>query len=160
MISALEREFLQESNEIEGVWDAGSLDQAIVAWEWLIGQKRLKAGAVLKTHKLLMLNQPGLYPNEKGYFRTVPVFIAGRRCEVTSPEGWGLSELVSQWCFEANRTPDRWQSMHVDFERIHPFVDGNGRVGRMLMNWQRLKAGLEVIVIKADERQEYYKWFN
>ncbi len=48
---------------------------------------------------------------------------------------------------------------HVEFERIHPFEDGNGRVGRIVMNWQRLKAGLHVLVIREVDKLEYYKWF-
>jgi len=50
--------------------------------------------------------------------------------------------------------------MHINFEKIHPFIDGNGRIGRMLLNWQRVKLGLPVLVIKESEKQEYYKWFN
>ena len=49
---------------------------------------------------------------------------------------------------------------HIDFETIHPFEDGNGRTGRMLMSWQRKKAGLEPLLIRASERWEYYQWFK
>lgn len=50
---------------------------------------------------------------------------------------------------------------HVEYEIIHPFVDGNGRTGRMFMNWERLKGGLPILVIhEGEEQQEYYKWFN
>ena len=52
------------------------------------------------------------------------------------------------------------KASHIAYERIHPFIDGNGRTGRMFMNWQRLKAGLPILVIKEKEKQEYYKWFN
>jgi len=49
---------------------------------------------------------------------------------------------------------------HITFEKIHPFIDGNGRIGRIFMNWQRKKAGLPILVIKEAEKQKYYDWFT
>ncbi len=158
-VSVLEREFLDESNQIEGVWDYDSLEQAITAWLYLKKHAKLNTHIVLKAHKLLMLHQP-IMPNEKGYFRTVPVYIGGHKCEVESVDGWPLINVVSKWSHEASLHPEMWKTHHVAFERIHPFVDGNGRLGRMLMNWQRLKAGLDILVIKANERRAYYDWFK
>lgn len=149
-----EKEFLNESNAIEGVTDFDSLQQAIYAWEYLKGQPRLNISTVLKTHKILMLHQP-LMPNEKGYFREVPVWVAGR-------EGLNWMKIrsaIREWS-ETIKTCNDWKQMHVLYERIHPFVDGNGRTGRMLMNWHRLKLGLPLLIIKASERHKYYKWFK
>jgi hypothetical protein len=72
-------EFLQESNEIEDVHDTDSLDQAIYAWEYLISQKEISIGVILKAHKILMLHK-FLRPNEKGYFRKCPVYIDNKEC--------------------------------------------------------------------------------
>jgi fido (protein-threonine AMPylation protein) len=53
-----------------------------------------------------------------------------------------------------------WRDAHVRFEHIHPFVDGNGRLGRMLMNWQRKQEGLDILVIEDAKKHEYYEWFK
>jgi Fic family protein len=48
---------------------------------------------------------------------------------------------------------------HIEFEYIHPFVDGNGRVGRMVYNAHRLLLGQPIHIIEESEKNEYYKWF-
>lgn len=52
---------------------------------------------------------------------------------------------------------ERISWFHCEFEAIHPFVDGNGRIGRVLMNHQLLQAGLPPVIVRARSRQaEYY----
>ena len=46
---------------------------------------------------------------------------------------------------------------HVRFERIHPFQDGNGRVGRLLMFWQCLQNGVTPFIVMEDLRLYYYR---
>ncbi len=49
---------------------------------------------------------------------------------------------------------------HLEFETIHPFNDGNGRLGRVLMNYQLLRLGFPRIIIRQKERKTYYKSFE
>ena len=49
---------------------------------------------------------------------------------------------------------------HLDFEHIHPFNDGNGRIGRVLINYQLLQLGFPPIIIRDKEKQTYYKSFS
>src|SRR3972149_9778993 len=88
--------FLKESNGIEGVYDQDSLKQAMYAWDYLIKEKELNPSVVLKTHKILMLNQP-LLPNERGYFRKRPIYI-GNKEGMYYPE---INEAMKTWCYNA-----------------------------------------------------------
>ena len=52
------------------------------------------------------------------------------------------------------------KEMHIRFEKIHPFADGNGRTGRMLMWWHEIKLEREPTLILNAEKEKYYKWFE
>lgn len=159
-----ELEFLRESNNIERVWDDDALEQAILAWFYLKDQDVLNTAVLLKTHKILMLHK--LVGDRKGYLRQERVQVSGRECK----KWYALPELVENYCKDVmhliqgarNSTKDeeRIKDHHIRYEEIHPFVDGNGRTGRMVMNWERLKLGLPILVIKNSEKDTYYEWFK
>ena len=49
---------------------------------------------------------------------------------------------------------------HLRFEGIHPFIDGNGRTGRLILNLELIKAGLLPVNIKFTDRRKYYETFD
>lgn len=150
--------FLRESNAIEGVYDEGALQQARTAWGYLINEDTLSPSVILKTHKILMIGQP-LQPYERGYFRDVNVFVGNKPC--LSPKL--VREFTEAWCEATMKLAAVLNpiALHIAYEKIHPFVDGNGRTGRMFLNWTRLKLTNEdLLIIHESKKADYYKWFS
>ena len=55
---------------------------------------------------------------------------------------------------------ERVALFHLKFETIHPFIDGNGRVGRLILNFDLMKEGYPPVNIKFTDRDMYYDCFN
>lgn len=148
--------FLQESNNIEDIWDDQSLKQAKKAWNYLIKQDKLTPQNICKTQGIG--SKYLLEERFSGKFRDCPVWIGGRE----GRPWYVIPDLVEDWCKKASKskTEKDIQQDHILYERIHPFADYNGRSGRILMNWQRVKNGLPILVIYENLKYDYYKWFQ
>ena len=88
--------------------------------------------------------------NEIGGYRTISVLIRG--AEHIPPKPNQVNQLMMQLVHEYNHADDvdpylREARFHIRFERVHPFEDGNGRTGRILVNRGLLQAGLAPVVV-------------
>lgn len=149
--------WIRESNLIEDVDSVSEDKRCLRAWNKL-QHKKVGLDTILWLHKTLMWNLDRPIAGKGRWKLLVNVRVGGHVC----PHYIEVYEKLITWIFNfpLQKTEEEIRRYHVEFEKIHPFVDGNGRVGRMLMNWQRKLAGLEPLCIKADERHAYYEWFK
>lgn len=161
--------FLKESNGIEGVFTVQALKDAIKAWDYLKMKSFLTPEVILGVHHILMKN---LNPDIAGFWRNCDVWIGGQKKKFVSVqliekdiEHW--ISLITYPKIQKELDPDKYtRHMHVLFEGIHPFIDGNGRTGRLIYLWHRMQLGLPIHIIHADieegrkEQWEYYQWFR
>lgn len=151
-----EIEFLFESNKIEREYSKEALEDAKQTWTIakLNSKNSNKIEYILRVHKRLLKR---LNPRIAGKIRKCDVSIGGRLG--ISPEK--IEVELKKLLKIIPKTHHEIKTWHIIFEQIHPFEDGNGRTGRILMNIQRLKIGLSILIIhEGKEQMKYYEWFK
>jgi Fic family protein len=68
-----------------------------------------------------------------------------------------IKQLLQNYSGASGHPLDRVIHYHLEFERIHPFCDGNGRVGRAILNFQLKENGYPPIIIQNKEKRAYYR---
>jgi Fic family protein len=152
---------LAESLEVKAYADA-----AAWVYETAPGEREgVTLATIREVHRRVVGPVWAVYPpvsrDQPGAFRTTGVSIGGgRRVSTASPIA--VHAEMTEWTEMSRRAFDghvvgRIAARHASFERIHPFVDGNGRVGRLLANWELIQAGLPPMIIRYQERARYLR---
>ena len=100
--------------------------------------------------------------DDRGVYRKVPVRIMGAKHEPVQPYliAPRMEQLLEQYYNNTEHIVTKLARFHIEFESIHPFIDGNGRTGRLLVNLELMKAGYPPIDIKFADRIAYYNAFD
>ena len=111
-------------------------------------------------HSLILMNDA----NNKGVYRSVPVRILG--ANHTPPQPYlvpvQMEQLIANYetMKREKHIIEAIAEFHLRFEGIHPFIDGNGRTGRLVLNLELMKAGLLPVNVKFADRALYYSCFD
>lgn len=132
------------------------------AFEHTLKEKgEVKKNLILELHKTVSGGLLGVY---EGKFRDIKVEILGADVKTSEPENIA-SEIngLLRWYGKARKKMHPLEAaavFHPKFEKIHPFSDYNGRVGRLLLNYMLLSEGYPMVIIPVVRREEYYKALN
>lgn len=92
-----------------------------------------------------------------GDYKRLPNEVGGRETSLPENVADEMKQLLNSYNAGRRKTLEDILDFHVKFERIHPFQDGNGRVGRLIMFKECLKNGIVPFIIEDDIKLFYYR---
>lgn len=121
-------------------------------------QVPLTESVIKQIHYLVLADKK----DDRGVYRRIPVRIMGAKHEPVQPYliQPQMEQLLETYKNSTEYIIPRLARFHIEFEGIHPFIDGNGRTGRLLVNLELMKAGYPPIDIKFTDRIAYYNAFD
>lgn len=128
----------------------------------LANNQELTIGLVKELHK----NLTDRLQHDNGEFKATDNRIVGAELKTASPSEtpYLVQQLVDNLTYrlKASSTEDEKLlailDTHLQFERVHPFLDGNGRTGRLMMNYSLLKENMAPLIIRKENRAEYIEY--
>ena len=118
----------------------------------------ISEGIIKQIHYLVLADKR----EDRGVYRRVPVRIMGAQHEPVQPYFIEpkMEQLLYDFAASTEHIVTKMARFHIEFEGIHPFIDGNGRTGRLLVNLELMKSGFPPIDIKFTDRIAYYNAFD
>ena len=130
---------------------------AILFVETLVQQSEIVSEWQVKNiHQLILKN---IDDENAGQYRCTNVIIAGAKLMppdfLQVPQK--MESLIQEYQTSKRHPVERAAKLHCDLVKIHPFVDGNGRAARLLMNLELMKLGFPSVILPIERRLEYYE---
>lgn len=142
------------------IFEAKNLARVVAYIEKKAKEQEMTQEMMMSLHKMLISNirddVAGRFRNNDEFVR-VGNYIAPHPKEV---EGRIENMLVQYHATSYEHIVKRIATLHLTFEHIHPFVDGNGRIGRVINSYLLIREGFVPINIKFIERKKYYEAFK
>ncbi len=139
--------------------EIAGLNNAVVFAEKLVKEsKNLSTDIIKQLHRIILFDDI----EHGGVYRPFKVTITGALIEPPEPYvvPIDMESLVSRYNVWNEHIVEKVARFHLEFESIHPFVDGNGRVGRLIMNLELMRFGFLPINIMVEDRERYYSCFT
>lgn len=92
-----------------------------------------------------------------GEYKKLPNEVGGSETALPEEVPFKMRELLKKYNSLSDKTFEDIVAFHVEFEKIHPFQDGNGRVGRLLLFKECLKNNIVPFIIEDDLKMFYYR---
>lgn len=121
--------------------------------------EKISKKLLLEFHSILKRNTKDDSYGFCGCFKKIPNMILGTDTKVAQPYEveWKLEELLEWYYKLENVSLNEIAEFHLRFETIHPFQDGNGRIGRFLILKQCIENDIRPILITEDNVNDYRK---
>ena len=145
---------------VREIFEAKNLARVMEYFELKRNELSLTTETILLVHKMLIEN---IDDNIAGRFRTKNEYVRVGSYIAPAPEHVErmVDAILSEYESNINDYPiDKIAKFHLDFETIHPFLDGNGRIGRVIVNFQLNKLGFPNLIIRDKEKKIYYQSFR
>lgn len=149
----IDKKPLKDHLEAVGHRDAFLYVQHLVIEKAPMSEKIIK-----DIHSLVLMDRP----DDKGVYRKIPVTIMGAHQEPPQPYlvPAQMERLIAEQKDNKRHPIENIALFHLDFEGIHPFIDGNGRTGRLLLNLMLMRRGYPPIDVKFADKKRYYACFD
>lgn len=145
---------------VREVYEARNLARVVNYKKSKSQEQELSVELILLIHKMLL---GGINDEIAGRFRQGNEYVRIGTFIASPPEH--INKRISETLVEYTSNLSKYflekvALFHLEFETIHPFNDGNGRIVRVLINYQLLRLGFPRIIIREKEKKTYYKAFD